>query len=140
MANKTLMITLTFILMEILVGTILAELYIGQYSFWTSNQSLEQFIGTVLIIYMATTITFGTFNLLILKKLEIKLLVRCSLTAVFVGTLFVTLYFVASNTLHDYFNIVDLSPAIIILLALVIGFNFPILKGSRENKVTQQRL
>jgi nitric oxide reductase large subunit len=140
MTNRTLMITLTFIVMEILIGTILAELYINQYSFWTSSQTLEQFMATVLVIYVVTTIALGTFNLLTIKRLERKLLIRCSVTSILVGTFFFILFFITSDTLDDYFNSVDLSPAIIVLLGLTIGFNFPILKGRGENNVTQQNV
>ncbi len=134
------MITLTFIVIEILIGTILAELYINQYSFLTSSQSLDQFMVTVLLLYVVTTIIFGTFNLLMINRLEKKVFVRCSLISVAVGTLFVILFFVALDTLDYYFNNVDLSPGIIVLIGLIIGFNLPILKGNKEDNVTQENL
>lgn len=136
MADKTLIITSAFILVEIVFGTILAELYINQYDFWTSSQSLEQFIATLLLIYVVTTITFGTFNLIIIKRLEAKILIHCSLTAIVVGAFSAILFFITSDTLKDYFNIVHLSPALIVLLGLIIGFNFPILKRLRADRAT----
>jgi hypothetical protein len=140
MANKT-VITIIFIVSEIVLGTVFATLYINQYDFWTSNQSLGQFMTTVLLIYLVTATGLGILNLMAIKELERRLIIQCVLTAIAVGTVCLFIFFIFSDTLSDYFDYVELSPSLIVLVGLVAGFNFFILrKSGRLNNATQQEL
>jgi hypothetical protein len=140
MINKT-VITIIFIVTEIVLGTVFATLYINQYDFWTSSQSLGQFMTTVLLIYLVTAMGLGTLNLMVIKRLERRLVMQCILTAIAVGTVCLFIFSVFSDTLSDYFNYVELSPSLIVLVGLVAGFNLFILRGSgRLNNATQQKL
>jgi len=138
--NKNL-ITILFIVTEIVLGTVVSGLYINQYDFWTSSQSLGQFMATVLLIYFTTAVGLGILNLMTIKKLQRRLVIQCIATSLVSGTVCLFLFFVLSDTLSDYFNYVDFNPSLIVLVGLVAGFNFFVLrKSKRLNNATQQKL
>lgn len=128
MKNKT-VITIIFIVIEIALGTVVAGIYINQYDFWASSQSLEQFMATVLLIYFVTATGLGALNLMAIKKFERRLIMQCVLTAIGAGTVCLFIFFVFSDTLSDYFSYVELSPSLIVLVGLVAGFNFFIVRN-----------
>lgn len=131
MHKKALLLTIFFIVVEVLSGTVCGELYIRQYNFWTSSQSLIQFMATVLLIYVMITFAFGAINLTVIGLLQKKMFVRCSLAAVILGSVSAFVVVTDSGALYNYFNEINLNPAMLILLGLVTGFNIGVFVPTR---------
>jgi hypothetical protein len=138
--NK-LIITVLLICGELLIGGLLGHSYINQYSFLTSEQSLGQFFATVILIYSATVFLLGTINLRLIGKLETKITIRCVTTSLVLATIFALPILFLPHAIVDSLDFWDLSPLVVILLGLVIGFNFQIFKSdSASNDATQHKI
>jgi hypothetical protein len=125
---------------EVLIGALLGHAYIIQYSLLTSEQSLGQFFATVILIYSATVFSFGIVNLRLIKKLETKIIIRSIVTSLALGTIFAVPIFILPYETVDNLDFWDLSPLAVILLGMVIGFNFQLLRAnSASNNATQHR-
>ena len=116
---------------ELVIGALLGRIYISQYSFLTSAQSLGQFFATMILIYSATVFSLGIINLRLIKKSETKIVIRSILTSLALGTIFALPIFILNYDTVDNLDVWDLSPFVVILLGLVIGFNFQVLKETR---------
>ena len=126
---------------ELVIGALLGRVYISQYSFLTSKQSLGQFFATVILIYCATVFLLGTINLRLIRKSETKIIMRSIATSLALGTFFALPMLILNHDTVDNFDLWDLSPFAVILLGLVIGFNLQVLKAnSTSNNATQQEL
>jgi cytochrome c biogenesis factor len=132
MNSKKYTITILFSVIEIIVGTILGQIYINSYSFWTSDQTLEQFFATVITIYFVTVLSLGILNLSILKQLDRSRLIRCVITSVVIGIVSTILVVTAPKHTFTHLDALDISPAVIILLGLIIGFNWQLLIKREE--------
>lgn len=123
---------------ELVIGALLGRAYISQYSFLTSTQSLGQFFATVILIYSATVFSLGTINLRLIKKSETKIIIRCIVTSLALGTIFAVPILILNYETVDNLDFWDLSPFVVILIGLVIGFNFQVLRAnSVSNNATQ---
>lgn len=125
---KPLTITIGFISLEIVLGTLFGQLYIKTYDFWTSDQSLDQFLLTTLLIYLSTVIALGTINLSAIRSLTRDMVVRCfTISLAFAVIVAVPILYLPADV-----PAFGLSPFVYVLLALITGFNLPIVKKVRQ--------
>lgn len=116
---------------ELIIGALLGRVYISQYSFLASTQSLGQFFATVILIYSTTVFSLGIINLRLIKKAQIKTIIHSIVTSLALGTIFALPIFILNHETVDNLDFLDLSPFVVILLGLIIGFNFQVLKSTQ---------
>jgi hypothetical protein len=138
--NK-LTITGLLICAELVIGALLGRAYISQHSFIAPQQSLGQFFATVILIYCSTVFSLGAFNLKLTKKSKTKIIIRCITTSLVLATILALPILIMPYRIVSNLEFWDLSPFVVILLGLVIGFNFQLLRTkSAITNATQQKL
>jgi hypothetical protein len=140
MSSNNRIISILFAIVELVIGIILSEIYINQYNIFTSEQTLEEFVATLIIIQFATVLILGVLNLILIKQITKRKLLRCIIASIMIGIVSVVLIMILPEEVFRSFAVLDCSRLNLLVVGLIIGFNWqlwvwrPAINTSRDIK------